>query len=477
MRFTRSVLSTLLLGSSLVACAVLGDDRAASSEDEHTEGEPTFAQHPWLWADETEDEFRRGRGQYLSLDHPMTVRLQFWLDQMDAALRAKYPDRLRATPRPKIIVEKTDEANAWVSSIPVSLDVHARTASDAGVDVDGGVPARPAFVAAEYRLDRTGTISTASYAFRRPHDSAMLRDFVGFFSDNFATCKLSLEGGEIVVGAGCRMRSSVSAANRFSYYATAKYITVTSSLILAVLDEDRIVSTLAHELGHFYRSHSNIPTDVMNYFYSLEDAHAHKPAADPRFMEQTTKARTKLRKLSAGDWEMDWTEENIWTEENTLMAERGLGFYTTEQEADELSLELLTKVGIPPGVAIDDMLFHLKGADLYGGEAPGAMRWAECSTLREQGFKDANGKIVSVPVGDPSNAHHNLCFRIFNMAREIAAHRYPIAPHPTPPGEPWSRVVTRLAAEVDPPPALVGDAGPAEPVEAGAPLPSDGGTD
>ena len=52
-----------------------------------------------------------------------------------------------------------------------------------------------------------------------------------------------------------------------------------------------------------------------------------------------------------------------YAEENALMKEKGLGFYTTEQEADEIALELLSKVGIPPGVAIDKILDNLKMAD------------------------------------------------------------------------------------------------------------------
>jgi hypothetical protein len=273
-----------------------------------------------------------------------------------------------------------------------------------------------------------------------------------------------------VFGDGCtRNAYGADRGDRFAYYATAKFITFTSGYIMQLLDEDRIVSTLAHELGHYYRSHANMPTDVVNYFYSLDGAHAHKPPPDPRYLEHTTKAREKLHGSS---WYSDWTEENA------LMAARNLGFYTIEQEADEIALELMSKVGVPPGVAIDKVLNMLKASGEYGGEGEGAIGWTECAMLREHGWKDAEGKPVSVPVGDPSNAHHNLCFRAFNMSREIAAHRYAVAERPTPPGEPWSRLLTRLAAEVDPappppppPPPNDGDAGADDagsPADAGA---------
>ncbi len=101
------------------------------------------------------------------------------------------------------------------------------------------------------------------------------------------------------------------------------------------------------------------------------------------------------------------------------------------------------------------MLTVLKGAGESGGEGDSeAISWAECAMLREAGFRDAEGKIVSVPVGEPSNAHHNLCFRVFKMTREIAAHRYKVAARPTPPGEAWSTLLARVSAEVSPPPAV-----------------------
>ncbi|HVH43611.1 MAG TPA: M48 family metalloprotease [Labilithrix sp.] len=485
---TKRVLATLLIGPTLVACSVLARD--ASQESPHTEGDPTFGQHAWLWADETEDEFRQnaertsdwdGSPEFLTLDHPMTKRLQFWVDRMDEALRAQYPDKLRATPRPLVMVKKTEEANAWVSYLPISLDVRTRlpkrpaddggaasAAVDAGADADadGGPPAPPQNAAAAL-LERNGTIA-APYnpGFARPHDAAMLRELTSFFNDGFAKCRLTLEGEALVLGDGCERNRYLRAdeADRFSYYATAKYITFTTGYILELLDEDRIVSTLGHELGHYYRSHANMPTDVVNYFYSLDDVHAHKPAPDARFIEQTAKAREKLRSSS---WHVDWKDEN------KLMAERGLGFYTTEQEADEIALELISKVGVPPGAAVDKVLIMLKGRE--GGDE--GLDWPTCSTLREQSFKDERGSTVSVPVGDPSNAHHNLCFRVFNMTREIAAHRYPIAERPRPPGYmSWSQLLARLAVEVDPalsPPRFE----PREPREADAGVTVDAGGD
>jgi hypothetical protein len=492
----------LLSGATLFACSIAGDD-PETQEADHTAGDPTFAQHEWLWANESLTEFEQqarveaeqpdnwtGPARFLPVDHPMTQRLQFWVDRLDDAFRSRFPEKLKATPKPKILVRKSPEPNAWVSAIPVSWDVKTRVAgaddagappsvdpsasSDAGIadaDLDdASVPPAPAPPATsrELVLFQNGNVysSFAPMTFERAHDGDKLSTFVKFHNDNFAKCRMEATAEGLVFSELCAPPSGLDKrrGERLSYYATATHVTFTTGYVMRLLVEDRIVSTLSHELGHYYRSHVNMPTDVVNYFYSLEGAHAHKPPPDPRAIEATAKAREKIRD---GSWDF--------TEENALMKEKGFGFYTTEQEADEIALELLSMVGIPPGVAIDKILDNLKMADEWGGEGdPNAIKWAECAMLREQGWRDADGKLVSVPVGDPSNAHHNSCFRAFNMSREIAAHRYQVGQRPTPPGEEWSVLVTRLGNEVNPPPP---PPPPPPATDAGAPSIADAGTD
>jgi hypothetical protein len=459
----------LLAGLSVVACSVLSEDDAHTQEANHTEGDPTFAQHEWLWADETEEEFRKnavenasswmGPADFLPLDHPMTVRLQYWIDRMDDVLRTQYPGKLKATPKPKLIVRISDTANAWVSGFPVTVNMRVRVegALDAGpapdasseAGADGG--AAPPPVAESLMLRRNGVVETtgASTTFERSFDADQAVEFAKFFSENFARCRVTAEGEQFVFAESCASKNlRLRDGQKLAYYTTAKYVTFTTGYIKQLMDEDRIISTLAHELGHFYRSHTNVPTDVVNYFYPLDTPHAHKPPADPRYMEQTAKARQKLRDGSSG-----------WNDENGLMREHGLGFYTTEQEADEIALELMSKIGVPPGVAVDKVLNMLK---TFGGDGIG---WTECSMLRDHGWKDANGADVSVPVGDPSNAHHNLCFRAFNMTREINAHRYEPVARPSAPGGDWSLLFARLVTDLAAPPAP--PAPPPAPADAG----------
>ena len=480
--------------ASSVACSVLSDD-PSSQEQDHTEGQPTYAQYKWLWADDTLDEFKKnaahgswwGEPEYLPVDHPMAQRLQFWVDQMDGMLRAQMPRALENTPKPQIVIKVTSEPNAWVSGLPVSWKVPTRVMRadaspgleppppdlDAGLDpdggdagLDGGAPPPPPPAHAEaFLLSREGKLKVpgGQPLFERPHDERSLSELLAFGNDGFSKCRLALDGELLVFGDGCALDHSVRGdrADSVAYYATSKWITFTTGIILSLMDEDRIVGVLAHELGHYYRTHVMQPSDQLNYFYALGEANAPtKPAPDPRYLEQTLKVREKLRE---GGWHIDFTEEN------KLMVDQRLGFYTSEQEADDLALELLAKTGLPPTIAADAMAsLHKVVDEMGGGMDTGEIKWEQCAVLRDRGFKDESGALVSVPVGDLTSAHHSFCFRVFNMVRELAAHRYTVAEgRPRPPGESWFKLVQRLAIVAEPPP-------PPPPADGG---PADAGTD
>lgn len=506
---TRTLVAALaLLGSTTsLACTVLDDD-VGSQESEHRENDPTYARYPWLWADDTLEEFTTHASdsdmdyygpQFLPVDHPMAQRLQFWVDRMDEALRKNAPEAMSMVPKPRIVLKKDEDPNAWVSSLPVVWNVPAVLAADPapeqpGADGDAGVlpdadaapPPAPApdENGTPFLLSRNGTISMLEEHGRieRPHDATSLDQFLRYTNGGFAKCRLALDHDRLVVGKGC-VGDEPPYAKRtksFAFRGTSKWITVTTGLLTSMLDEDRVLAVLAHELGHYYRTHASMPTDVVNYFYDLEKHDStSKPSPDPRFLEQTLKAREKLRK----GW--GWFLPDF-KEENAFMQEQRLGFYTTEQEADELSLELLARIGVPPSVGPDSQLMLQKivedlTRDGWGGQKDsGDLKWEQCTALRDRGWKDDAGRLVSVPVGDVSDSHHSFCFRVFNMVLELGAHRYPLASErPRPPGEGWTKLLQRVMNDVDPPPPPVVDAGPAPveagpaPVDAGAPAPSD----
>jgi Zn-dependent protease with chaperone function len=122
------------------------------------------------------------------------------------------------------------------------------------------------------------------------------------------------------------------------------------------------------------------------------------------------------------------------------LAKTRTAYYTFEQEADELSLEIMSELGIAPRKAAD------AGADFAAVVYPApadferveGMKW----TAFQAAFKDewrgyiagtaAGGAIP--PLGTLSNPHHSQSFRSFNIFREIDAHAYAsAAPKVTPP--------------------------------------------
>lgn len=115
--------------------------------------------------------------------------------------------------------------------------------------------------------------------------------------------------------------------------------------------------------------------------------------------------------------------------ETQAKAER-LGFYSAEQEADELSVEILSLIGVDPRAAIENALNLQKITEEMAPEMSnfdlGLIPYEECKAMAANGWKDAAGNPVFVlfgSYGDPA-FHHSSCYRAFNMEREIEAHGY-----------------------------------------------------
>jgi hypothetical protein len=98
----------------------------------------------------------------------------------------------------------------------------------------------------------------------------------------------------------------------------------------------------------------------------------------------------------------------------------GLGWYTAEQEADELSLELLHLSGQDPASAYG-ALFKLMGRkdemDLNG------LTNVECRKLLAENWQ-MDSKLVNMFYGDLNDPHHSLCYRVWNVYQEISDHGY-----------------------------------------------------
>jgi hypothetical protein len=105
-------------------------------------------------------------------------------------------------------------------------------------------------------------------------------------------------------------------------------------------------------------------------------------------------------------------------------ANLGLGFYSTEEEADEVGLELAARVGVPDKRASSlFQAFHALLLKTNPVEDPRATTYADCKEMRRSNWVRDNKSVSEIlRIDSLANIHHGLCYREFNSAREWKAH-------------------------------------------------------
>lgn len=125
-----------------------------------------------------------------------------------------------------------------------------------------------------------------------------------------------------------------------------------------------------------------------------------------------------------------------------------LGFYTEEQEADEMSIEHLVNIGLSPDGGLASLMILAANREKSSGTPrrpePSA---AECNALMHANppWHDPSGKPIYIQMGEVDDPHHSYCFRALNMHREVIGHGYkPIGTKPAAPGGTWSSITSQL---------------------------------
>jgi len=133
-----------------------------------------------------------------------------------------------------------------------------------------------------------------------------------------------------------------------------------------------------------------------------------------------------------------------------------IGLYTTEQEADELALELATKVGLTSAEVLAGWVDFMGAVDrvyarAYAPEDLAAWRASSgeldaptCEALLLRDFTK-NGAPVTVGMGQLDEPHHASCYRLFNMWREARARQFVPAAPLAELSPPWETLRTRAA--------------------------------
>jgi hypothetical protein len=106
-----------------------------------------------------------------------------------------------------------------------------------------------------------------------------------------------------------------------------------------------------------------------------------------------------------------------------------VGYYTTEEEADNLAMQWLPALGFPPSLALEQWWTYAAYRKGSEQRTPYNFSYERCLALYHAvPAWTENGRFVPVPVGSFGEDHHSSCFRIHNLHRRWLAQRWPIGP-------------------------------------------------
>lgn len=106
-----------------------------------------------------------------------------------------------------------------------------------------------------------------------------------------------------------------------------------------------------------------------------------------------------------------------------------IGLYTVEEEADDIALELSSRLGIAPDDVVKSWQVFMAA---IANAVPDYYRQqyldenTMCAQWLSTGFANADGSPIFVPIGDLSEPHHSDCYRLFNFWREQKLRQYTI---------------------------------------------------
>jgi hypothetical protein len=152
------------------------------------------------------------------------------------------------------------------------------------------------------------------------------------------------------------------------------------------------------------------------------------------------RATTLAREIDAREHELE-----------RRLVENRIGLYTHEQEADDLALEIVTRLGISPAEALRSWIAYARASEAHtdallgagtvkrAAEEHGSVDAETCAGLAEKGFMDGDTPMF-VSMGNLGDAHHADCYRIYNLRREAMVHRYVVARPPAPLSPPYAEI-------------------------------------
>ncbi len=393
------VVPLLLFGFSpfVTACKLF----QSSSDVEHVVVKVPLRTEPFLWSDLTFEQFAANVlpgimtsatvANYIPSATEPSKTIQDAMNRIHQIVVRKYP-ALANVPQPKAALFSDSLPGAFVETVNLCFQKPVLLSNDA---------LKPP-LERNVRLSENGILADAESCI--PARPELLPNGIGFINSLSHGCKIEDKGNILVLGSKCKVNKyfeKYSHSNGFALRSVSSQIFFSTGLVQGFQNQAQMLTVIMHELGHYYRAHPLLPKKDFEVFYSVGPVNQPaRPMPDP--------ALTQL------------AEQGNFAELTRIMNERRLGYYTFEQEADDFSLEFLNELGVPARAGGDALLEFLRKSPPNRGD----LDFAACSALRAQGWLDANKQPAYVPVGNLNDPHHSLCYRVFNMDREIAAHGY-----------------------------------------------------
>lgn len=168
----------------------------------------------------------------------------------------------------------------------------------------------------------------------------------------------------------------------------------------------QLKATLAHESAHYYQAHQLVGQGY-DFFYKLDESKEEKPLSPELYS-----LATQVKQITPSDF---------YSSGRSILKQASinkLGYYTAEQEADELALDYLSAIGEDPRSMIDSLFDSLSSntsEDSLSRSLPAGvvLSYQSCLNAYNSGFPEPIG------VGYYYVPHHAACFRIYNLSKQL----------------------------------------------------------
>ncbi len=373
----------------------------------HQTNAPTWKDKHWSYLSLKDNDgiYQSWEINSLPKQSPEMIEMLALVEKIDSYLRNNFASEMQEIPKPRILVTKVNVNHAFV--MPMK-----RVCYETKVQLHSNILPTKENTLERIRVNENGELeSTWAPCEKRYLKDTDFLSFVDWFNGRFPQCTLSFDKNLQLTGK-CSQSGEYndkSIAERIEVETAPNLVIVSENLFTLVKDPEQRAAVIAHELAHYYRAHV-LNLNRYDYCYRVpETPQEGRPPEEP-----SLKPLCERMKRAKSNGSNDFIPEAI---------KQRLGYYTFEQEADEMGTEILFWIGIPPQKMVESLFKLGRLSEVISKPSSSSFNMDKCEALYKSDWKE-NGLPVWIPVGDYKNPHHSWCFRAYNIDREIKAHGY-----------------------------------------------------